>query len=136
MAPTSTTTTLSPLPKQSIYQSEPLRERIVSRKVTGTEDEVTSANVMDMVVPTQIVWRNVALFAYLHLAAVYGLYLFLTAQVMWQTFLWGKFLLEFPAGEKINNKGAAVQKIIRPSLKLQKTVGTPRRVSATPSRPI
>jgi len=44
--------------------------------------------IMDQVFPVQIVWRNVALFVYLHLAAVYGGYLFFTGQVMWQTFLW------------------------------------------------
>lgn len=36
-----------------------------------------------------IVWRNVILFAYLHTAALYGGYLWLSGQVMWQTFLWG-----------------------------------------------
>jgi hypothetical protein len=38
----------------------------------------------------QIVWRNVILFIYLHGAAVYGGYLWLSGEVMWQTFLWGK----------------------------------------------
>lgn len=37
-----------------------------------------------------IVWRNVILFAYLHTAALYGGYLWVSGQVMWQTFLWGK----------------------------------------------
>lgn len=92
MAPTSTTTTLtSPIPQnRTILQSaEPLRDQKLLNRKPGEEpkDEV---NVMDLEVPLEIVWRNVALFAYLHIAAVYGLYLFLTGQVMWQTFLWGR----------------------------------------------
>lgn len=38
----------------------------------------------------QIVWRNVALFAYLHIAALYGAYLmFASAKIA--TSIWGKF---------------------------------------------
>lgn len=40
----------------------------------------------------QIVWRNVALFAYLHLAALYGAYLmFASAKIA--TSIWGKLLI-------------------------------------------
>lgn len=40
----------------------------------------------------QIVWRNVALFAYLHLAALYGAYLmFASAKVA--TSIWGNYLI-------------------------------------------
>lgn len=39
-----------------------------------------------------IVWRNIILFTYLHTAALYGGYLWVTGQVMWQTFLWGQNL--------------------------------------------
>jgi stearoyl-CoA desaturase (delta-9 desaturase) len=42
--------------------------------------------------PLQIVWRNVGLFIYLHTAAAYGAYLWLSGQVMWQTFIWGFIL--------------------------------------------
>lgn len=40
----------------------------------------------------QIVWRNVALFAYLHVAALYGAFLmFASAKIA--TSIWGKFLI-------------------------------------------
>lgn len=38
----------------------------------------------------QIVWRNVALFAYLHIAALYGAYLMLVSSKI-ATSIWGKF---------------------------------------------
>ena len=41
--------------------------------------------------PLQLVWRNVLLFIYLHLAGLYGAWLWVSGQVMWQTFVWGKF---------------------------------------------
>lgn len=37
----------------------------------------------------QLVWRNIILFAYLHAAAVYGLYLVFTS-AMWKTNLFGE----------------------------------------------
>lgn len=37
----------------------------------------------------QLVWRNIILFAYLHLAALYGGYLFLFS-AKWQTDIFGK----------------------------------------------
>lgn len=37
----------------------------------------------------QLVWRNVILFAYLHIAALYGAFLFLTA-AKWQTDVFGE----------------------------------------------
>lgn len=40
----------------------------------------------------QIVWRNVALFAYLHIAALYGAYLMLASAKL-ATSIWGKFLI-------------------------------------------
>lgn len=40
--------------------------------------------------PRQYVWRNIALFVYLHLAALYGGFLFLTS-AKWQTDVFGKF---------------------------------------------
>lgn len=39
--------------------------------------------------PLRLVWRNILLFAYLHLAAIYGLYLAITA-AKWRTLVWGK----------------------------------------------
>ena len=40
--------------------------------------------------PKQYVWRNILLFAYLHAAALYGGYLFLTS-AKWQTDVFGKY---------------------------------------------
>lgn len=40
--------------------------------------------------PLKFVWRNIILFAYLHLAAVYGGYLFLF-KAQWLTCIFGKF---------------------------------------------
>ncbi|ODM96417.1 Acyl-CoA Delta(11) desaturase [Orchesella cincta] len=59
-----------------------------SARRTGEQQEVN----MDGDARVDIVWRNVALFTYLHLAAFYGGYLLITGQVMWQTFLWGVIL--------------------------------------------
>lgn len=42
--------------------------------------------------PKQLVWRNILLFAYLHLAALYGGYLFLTS-AKWQTDIFGKIII-------------------------------------------
>jgi len=42
----------------------------------------------DYVPPIEIVWRNVALFVYLHTAAAIGLYFLFTGQVQWRTVLW------------------------------------------------
>lgn len=39
--------------------------------------------------PKQLVWRNIILFTYLHLAAIYGGYLFLFS-AKWQTDIFGK----------------------------------------------
>lgn len=41
--------------------------------------------------PKQYVWRNIILFAYLHLAAIYGAYLFLFS-AKWQTDIFGKLI--------------------------------------------
>lgn len=39
--------------------------------------------------PKQLVWRNILLFAYLHIAALYGGYLFLFS-AKWQTDVFGE----------------------------------------------
>jgi hypothetical protein len=41
--------------------------------------------------PLEIVWRNIGLFIYLHVAAAAGLYFLFTGQVQWKTFAWSKF---------------------------------------------
>jgi len=45
----------------------------------------------------EIVWKNVGLFAFLHLGSIYGLYLMLTGAVMWQTWIF-TILLYFASG--------------------------------------
>ena len=96
-APTSSTTTMTttPPPKTKVFPATEERVRPVPRKTIWTLDDSSTVPVMDRVVPTIIVWRNVALFAYLHLAAVYGGFLLVTGQVMWQTFLWGTIRFPF-----------------------------------------
>lgn len=42
--------------------------------------------------PLKIVWRNVIIFLYLHMAIAYAAYLMLTGQVMWQTIIFSVFL--------------------------------------------
>lgn len=42
--------------------------------------------------PRELVWRNIILFSYLHLAALYGAFLFLTS-AKWQTDLFGKLYI-------------------------------------------
>jgi stearoyl-CoA desaturase (delta-9 desaturase) len=44
--------------------------------------------------PVVIVWRNVLVFIYLHLAALYGLYLCFT-DVTWATLVWCKNSIDF-----------------------------------------
>ena len=42
--------------------------------------------------PPKIVWRNVIIFAYVHVAVLYSVYLILSGNVMWQTLAFGKLL--------------------------------------------
>jgi len=53
-----------------------------SASAVSTEDE-----------KLQLVWRNIFIFIYLHIAALYGGYLWVSGQVMLKTFLWGELLL-------------------------------------------
>lgn len=90
MPPTSTTTLTSSQEHRTLFHSEPRELKAINRKPSVTETKKDDqVNVMDATVPLQIVWRNVGLFVYLHLAALYGGYLFLTGHVKWQTFLLG-----------------------------------------------
>jgi hypothetical protein len=38
----------------------------------------------------QIVWRNVLIFSYLHIAGIYGIYYMFTL-MQWRTLLWGEY---------------------------------------------
>jgi len=59
-------------------------------KTTESEEKTESdIPLIEQTFPTVIVWRNVALFIYLHLSSLYGAYLFFTGNVMWKTFLCG-----------------------------------------------
>lgn len=58
-----------------------------------TDDDVNFQNVSEKeVTPSdrklQLVWRNILLFAYLHLAALYGAYLYFTT-AKWATIIFG-----------------------------------------------
>jgi len=95
---------------QSIQKSGTLilsnRKRSPAVEVRPSQDFIPSGAVesapskviplIDQTFPVRIVWRNVILFANLHLAAAFGLYLFVTGNVMWQTVLWGKVDPSFP----------------------------------------
>jgi len=53
-------------------------------------DENTSTNEEDkQSIPTQIVWKNVVIYIYFHIAALYGIYLCF-ASAKWATVAWGK----------------------------------------------
>jgi hypothetical protein len=41
--------------------------------------------------PVEIVWRNVLIYSYLHVASFYGVYLFVCGQVRWITVIWSKY---------------------------------------------
>jgi len=83
---------------QSSEKVEFIPEEVVelSRELTqrkGTEKiEPEEKLLIDQTLPIQLVWRNIILYSYLHVAAIYGLYLFLSGQVMLQTVLWGLLL--------------------------------------------
>jgi len=66
------------------------RRAAESKKANGVQEATTQKEVdMDGEGKVEIVWRNIFLFAYLHTAALYGGYLWVTGEVMWQTFVWG-----------------------------------------------
>lgn len=44
--------------------------------------------------PRKLVWRNIIAFTYLHIAALYGGYLFLFS-AKWQTDIFGKFICNY-----------------------------------------
>lgn len=47
----------------------------------------------------RLVWRNIILFAYLHMAAVYGLWL-MVSSAQWKTAFFGKFTFHFNRDKK------------------------------------
>jgi len=85
-------------PSGSAPVSEPipaLNRHEDNKKSKGVIDESTlDPRLLDVnsdyFPPLEIVWRNVWLFAYLHAAALVGLYLLAIGQVQWKTVVWGK----------------------------------------------
>ena len=61
---------------------------------TGKKEKVEEEIVNGKSSPKAIVWRNAILFAYLHVAAVYGLYLAITSAKLY-TNLWGNVYFFF-----------------------------------------
>lgn len=72
---------------QEIHKNETV---ILTNRKQSSVPEISAVPLIEQEFPVQIVWRNVGLFAYLHLATIFGLYLFVTGQVMWKTAIWGK----------------------------------------------
>ncbi|KAH6942670.1 hypothetical protein HPB50_009221 [Hyalomma asiaticum] len=71
-------------------------EIITSHSTTVQEQQTVQKEPEKAVQPsvkTEVVWRNVAVFALLHSMALYGLYMAFTSKVKWQTaifsFTWG-----------------------------------------------
>jgi len=69
-------------------------QRVSTNEETSSDGRGKSPTIplMDQQFPLKIAWRNVIFFIYLHLAAVYGLFLVFTGQIMWETIVWGLFL--------------------------------------------
>lgn len=63
---------------------------VVEEETTSQTTGSSVSETKEPAPPMKIVWRNVILFAYLHLASVYGAYLMFTSS-MWQTNAFGEF---------------------------------------------
>lgn len=77
------------IPENQKLATQSATKKMLEQK---TEKSETSLDVMNIPNTTELVWRNILLFGYLHAAAVVGLYFLVTRQVMWQTVIWGEFL--------------------------------------------
>ncbi len=75
-------------PKQS---TDDKKDSTTSTKKMDTPKKEEEVDVMDIPNRIDLVWRNIYLFIYLHIAAAYGLYLLATGNVMWQTVIWGEY---------------------------------------------
>ncbi|KAK6626532.1 hypothetical protein RUM44_009005 [Polyplax serrata] len=67
---------VSTVPTGVLYDDE---TKVSDRKTKPIEAVRGKAEITDKKPPMQIVWRNAILFAYLHVAAIYGLYLAITS---------------------------------------------------------
>jgi len=73
----------------SLEQTNNNTNQILNRKPTKEALADGEIPLIEQTFPIQLVWRNIALFAYLHAISLYGGYLLITGQVMWQTMIWG-----------------------------------------------
>ena len=91
--------TVLPTASESVISSQTMpnsnTDSVTERKTAENKEMTPNEEIDVMSIPnrTDIVWKNVYLFIYLHIASAYGLYLLVTGQVMWQTIIWGKPLL-------------------------------------------
>ena len=77
--------------------SKPKEDEITfskEKKTIGEDDLVPDENTRTyeedkQSIPTQIVWKNVVIYIYFHIAALYGIYLCF-ASAKWATIAWGK----------------------------------------------
>lgn len=74
--------------QQDVSQKKPPSEQNGAQKVSSSQKAQSATTKYEW----KIVWRNVIAFVYLHLGAIYGLYLLLVAAKGY-TFLWCKFHL-------------------------------------------
>lgn len=79
---------VSTVPTGVLYDDE---TKVSDRKTKPIEAVRGKAEITDKKPPMQIVWRNAILFAYLHVAAIYGLYLAITSAKFY-TDIFGKFV--------------------------------------------
>lgn len=71
--------------QNNVSQEKSSAEKAATQKVSLKKAEDSQSEYQ-----WKIVWRNVIAFVYLHVGAVYGLYLMLTVAKFY-TFLWGAF---------------------------------------------
>ena len=64
-------------------------EAVTGMYLNDSTQQQAEIPLIDQTFPTVIVWKNVLLFIYLHAAAIYGAYLFVTGQVYLLSFIWG-----------------------------------------------
>jgi len=73
--------------QQDVSQNKSATEKTVTQKLSNQKAQSSKPKYQ-----WKIVWRNMIAFAYLHLGALYGLYILITAAKFY-TFLWSKFHL-------------------------------------------
>lgn len=89
---TSSSTTVDESRVQPKQSTDDKKDSTTATTKMDAEKKDEEVDVMDIPNRIDLVWRNIYLFIYLHIAAAYGLYLFVTGQVMWQTVIWGEYI--------------------------------------------